>query len=207
MAFIFETPLSQAQILYLLLFCKKSHYTIIEKSEDLPKDALLTILKMPNGIDAQYYIGTRFVWDVDGEKSVPVWKPELHNIFSQDFQEVVVYLLCIQKYIRKNIDKNIFYAIIEKMCDMETITDILDFSQKNILKYYIYPTIRSNVSNPTLLSGIPSGKCKCDKTGKYIFWDGNHWDLKKDEWLEYLKTNFLIPWGIDCDGRTVINVE
>ena len=80
--------------------------------------------------------GDRFGFSCE-EKIIPKWRRETRHLFSKHFKRRCLILLCIQKYRLKNIDKNIFLLMMEKMIKGQGNYDLLPNEKFHEFLYYM----------------------------------------------------------------------
>jgi hypothetical protein len=68
------------------------------------------------------------------KKELPIWKTKNNFMFTQEFRKIVLFMLCIQKYHFKYIDKNIFFLILQKIVSIEHLLPIKKITVENLIQ-------------------------------------------------------------------------
>ena len=101
--------------------------------------------------------GDKFAFSCD-EKIIPKWSKETRHLFSKHFKRKCLILLCIQKYRVKNIDKNIFLLMMEKMVKGQGNYDLLPNEKFHEFLYYLKEMEIEKVYKQIKLNTIIYGK-------------------------------------------------
>lgn len=192
-SFSLNKPLSKLQKIYLDKFAGTRHMKRNVKL--LENDLILKLLNIDSvGTEGEYYVGSTL-------EPATTWEPKYHKYYTNDFKQKVMTLLCIQKYYMSDIDQNIFFEIIEYMAnDIKT----LDFENDRNLDhlYFDYKDDESIINHNLQPETQPGLWCQWipSSDGTKIEWGEGEKFYNYIEWLQYLISNFLIPWGYRLNG-------
>lgn len=196
--FELDKPLLRSQLFYLNKFLRMRH--VARDIKILPEDPILKIIALPFGNEGEFYIGSNFCDDI------PIWTPQTNYLFNDEFKQIVLLLMCIQRYYLPNIDKNLFYIIIQYLSlDPYSRNFNLD---KNLL-YLAVPdkhlTLRSD-TNIISMNDPPETQpdiyCHwiITNNGNGIKWNENEPPYNHITWLRYIIDNFIVPWDYILKG-------
>ena len=169
-------------------------------NDKLPEDPLRKIVNLPIGTDGEFFVQS-------SHHPFDLWSPETHYLFNNEFQKIVLTLLCINKYHFDYIDKNIFFNIIKIISNdiyhrnfdlLENVKLIKLDSEEN--KYH--DPSNKNYNEPP---GQPGLWCQwiveSNMDGKDVIrWDGVEKFYNYIDWLEYMIEKFFNPWGYILNG-------
>jgi hypothetical protein len=202
-----DKPLGHWQIYYLQQFLGSYH--VKRDSKKLSNNHwLLKQMKLPKGIDGEYYFPT--------PKPIINCTIKDYKKFKPNYQTIIVTLFCIQKYHYSYLDKNIFVLIANILIKELFLTYTDDNLNKNLMNYYsdFYSCLKSvGLVDDTFSHVIDYNKPPETQPGQCCLWmitdEGTKLEHNTDYslhydypvWLKYLIENFFDRWGYKLNGK------
>ena len=196
-SFKLDKPLTALHKLYLQKFNEIRHMK--RRVDLLPVDPILKFVKLPKGVEGEFYIGTKL-------RKIPLWTPQTNKFYTKEFKQKVLMLMCIQKYHLYELDQNVFFIIIKYLSkDLSS----LDFNIERNLKFLSFKPETDLFSDKNIIDHNESSRTQpslyCqwtpNKDGTAIEWDGGEKFYEYTDWLQYIIDKFLIPWGYELNGE------
>lgn len=201
-SFKLDKPLTPLHKLYLEHFNDIRHMK--RNVEVLPVDPILKFVKLPKGVEGEFYIGSKL-------KKMPSWTPQTNKYYTEEFRQKVLVLMYVQKYQMPELDQNVFFMIIKHLS--KDISN-LDFNHERNLEYLSIKPESDHKDKSILDNNRPSKTqpglwCQWtpNKDGTAIEWDGGEKFYEYTAWLQYIIDKFLIPWGYELNGEVTYQGE
>jgi hypothetical protein len=200
--FRLNKPLNPLQKLYLLGLASTRRMVRNAAALADEPDVIRTLVGLHLGYEGEYYISSG---------DIPLWTTSNHHLFSKEFRSIVLTLLCVQKFHRNSIDKNVFYMIIRELALVYDKSKVLDYElPENVQMFVGYRNDITGVVNhnkpPKNQPGLWNQWIPNDD-GTCIVWDGGEKFYHYVEWLRYITTHFLKPWGYVMNGKVSFQGE
>lgn len=203
--FTVDIPLTKSQIYYLNKFSNIRHMR--RDINLLPPDPILQIVGLPLSYEGEHFVGTSFC------DNIPLWTPHTNRLFNDEFQQKVLLLLYIQKCNTSDINRDVFFTIIQYLSMNVWARDYncgenLAYIDNTINRYFdIVPTSTLDHNRPPTTQ--PGLWCNWESNpdGTLIRWNGAEKFYEYIRWLQYIIDHFMIPWGRKLTGEITFQGE